>query len=1015
MIINSLKMAAFGPFSNEIFIDFNKLNDKGIFLLTGPTGVGKTSIFDAISYCLYDSVSGANGIKGKIRSNYADNKTKTYVEMDFSINGKDYFIRRSPDQKLIGRGGKEVFYSSNVELKYGKEVYTKIREVNEKIVEIVGLTIDQFRQIVMIPQGEFVKLLTSSSSEKVEIFRKIFNTENLDNFQEKLKKEADICTKELESVKNDIKSKIEAIKTEDLNFINLRNQEELNMPLIIEGIDNLLKDMKKKYDEDIKVLENRSYVIELIERAYRNGVTLNKNLDELAKAKSEFDELIKDEKLILEIKEKLNKFMKAFHLDLLEKEITVTKKNKESDLKKISNNNDHINELKKGLNQLLLNKSELLKNEKTIENIKLEINELTKKININDEMISNKNKLNYHINEQDKITKELELLEIDNQKSKNEINNIKEEINQYSKKANLYLKFKEQYINCLNKLKDVTEDKTLFSDLASINKSIFSQNKKIKMLELEYKNSENHYLKIENQYLENQAYYLSLRLENNTPCPVCGSIHHPNIAKSSNDITKDMVDEAKKNNDLKYMLYSKELGILKGYKNQLDEQNLKIIKKYKTEDDYNKLLSDLTIECEQLKIEDEKYNVNNKLLDEKKSYLDELEGIWKDIQKEIENKKEEKNKLEVMITQINEKLNGYILINTRDLKDEKKIKEDKINKYLEELNSIEKEYNDKYSDYSKLDGINKTLKENISSYDNLLKIKEAEFNKEKETFNNDFHKYLLTSEEKTQLENKVSVYNKNYSILENKISSLTKETKGMEYCDLLDYYIEEMNKMKNEVVARQKSSSVLASDYKHNNKLFEEINDLYKKCNKSLNKTEMILKLSNIANGKNQQKLSFEKYILAVYFEEVLKASNIILSRLTNNRYRLTRKKEVTGGGQQGLDINVFDAYTGYERDCKTLSGGESFKAALSLALGLAEIIGRRAGGIEIKTMFIDEGFGSLDSQSLDVALNVLCDIKNNGRAIGIISHVEDLKDRIDTKIVLEGSSNGSKIKEIIF
>lgn len=845
-----LKMQAFGPFPSEVEIPFENLGQGNIYLISGVTGSGKTTIFDAICYALFNTSSGSNRGTTTLKSHFAKDNVESFVEFCFLFNGEEYKIIRYPScerKKAKGEGTIVQQAKAQLFLPDGK-IIEKVKEVDEYIIELLGINAAQFSQIALLAQGEFLKLLNADTSTRAEIFRNIFKTWNFANFQNKLKEKMLFYKNEYENLNASILQYFSDVICTDEQISQLKDKYLLN-----------------------GCFDDLSIFIKLLNHQNEND--------------DKFLEKIKKDVLILENKIKIsqNDFLKIQNKINLKTQ----KANLEAENKKI---NTIFSNIKKDYENLK-NDRLLLKDYSTkIE--KLE-NDYKKAIQIKEfNLLSDKLKL--QIEEKTAILKEI----------KEKI--IEFKINHLKCKSNEYLKFRLDKDNAQKE----------FLEFEEVTKNI----------SLEYVQKYNEYLKM-------QAGIIAKDLKENEPCPVCGSLKHPNIAKLENiELNKEIIDALKQKCDsanLKLADLSKLASILLEREKFQKSDFEKLSKKY------------------DLKIEIDKYQVDESDFDFE---ITKLEG-------EIEKNKEEIASLEseskVVIAKIQTLMSDLkninpneIIIQNNDLKEKYKTLEQKIE-------NIE-------SDYLK---ISQELNANKSKIE-LLSVQLNEF---KGINEDNFEK--ITSEIKS---------------FEGEISKLDESTK--------------------QILVRKSINDKVCEALKIKNREFIKISDTYKDYKI----------LSNCANGnlKGNARIPFEQYIQGYYLDLVLFEANKRLRLMSQNQFQLLRKKDITSlQGKTGLDLEVMDFHTFKKRSTKTLSGGESFKAALSLALGLCDCVSNFSGATNMESMFIDEGFGSLDSESLDLAMDVIFNLTNGNRLIGIISHIEDLKSKIQNQILTYKTQNGSLLE----
>ncbi|VYU51111.1 AAA family ATPase [Clostridium tertium] len=1037
MKIRRLKFCAFGPYAKEVDLDFDEnLNNKNMFVITGNTGAGKTTIFDAINFALYGEASGSDRDGKAFRSDFADKATDTEVELWFSLKGKEYYIKRNPNYsraKQRGEGFTE--QKAGAEIKFEDKTITGAKEVTRLVEDILGITCDQFKQLVMIPQGEFKKLLNADSDKKEEIFRKIFGTKIFSDIQQNIKIEANNLKKIIETIQRDRENRIRAFlcREDDSDLSSLISNKDLNIDLILEGFyDSISKDEK---DEDI-IKENLQRVNKEINKLSKElalANDINKKLENLEAYKKEFNTLtlLKEEYKLKE--ENLSNGKKAVTALSYEDKYKEKKSYLSKNEKELSISNERLNNYKVSLKEA----EKLFEIQVEKEPLK---NELIKKLDevesLKDKALNyeeNKEKLNTYIFKANKIKTEIKKATENSEDNSKLIKSLNEELGNISifKEKKNSLKIEElnlkSKLDKLYKLKDAIEKSLNEEQRHSKGAAYYEEANK------EYLNKKENYEKLEDTFRRNQAGILAKSLKDGDPCPVCGSTNHPILAElESESITEVLVKESKSVSDLAYERrekYYRELTKIVTEITSLKEKYIKPLYKEIFLDDLNEETEDLLkIAKEAILEEEEKLN----------KLTNDLTLIEKELSKEnktilIKEEKEKSNEiLKINIEKFNNELlevEGEVKTQEANLNnilkdfkgefrtvtalDKEKLELNKaLNDLIEDYKKAEKYYKDSKSNYDKENG-------NKISLESLVKSNKEDLDKAIEEFKdkvlalgfknyNDYAEKRITEEEIEVLEKDINNYNIKLSNAERVYNLALEETKDSEVQDvnsineglnIKNTEKEKIEKVEKEIYYRINQNKKIISECLNYNKLIKNDEEKYK----------VVGKLAKIINGDNPRKISFERYVLAAYFEDIITSANLRFTQMTNNRFELLRKEDLGDKRKgQGLDLEVFDNYTGKARDVKTLSGGEAFKASLSMALGLADVVQRYSGGIQLDTMFIDEGFGTLDPDSLDNAIECLVNLQNDGRVVGIISHVQELKDRIEVKLEVASTNKGS-------
>ena len=514
----------------------------------------------------------------------------------------------------------------------------------------------------------------------------------------------------------------------------------------------------------------------------------------------------------------------------------------------------------------------------------------------------------------------------------------------------------------------------------------------------------------------NLASSLAKDLVDNKPCPVCGSIHHPNLAIFNDEVTSEELNELISNiaavnakMDQTYLNKKEDVGKRIEIEDYLALDEL--VKKYDLDlDNIDEFIGNSNLKIESINERIINHNETNEAyLIEKKKYEDivdrinEIDNTIKEIDDTNKDRVEEFKRVEIKLD---------IYSNTRDLETiqgEIDGFTDKIKAYEDELKMVS---DSEVETLNSIIEIGKTISEaknEISASEAKLEIYSNEVNSLWNLFSSDDEYKLCLNTNYDEITDYVKEYDNSYAITKNKIDELKQVVENKEIVDLTSME-EEIKSSSDTINSLNEEIICLDNSIKQINKQINEIKSHYSIMKDKINELNRIQKISDIANGKFNSKITFEQYILSIYFEDVIEEANILLKDMSKNRYQLVRKTSLTGRGYQGLEINVFDNLVGQTRGVASLSGGETFIASLALALGLSNVIRRNQTLASFDTLFIDEGFGSLDPEALDEAYNVLCSLRRNDRVIGIISHVSELKNRVINQIIVEKKDFGSNI-----
>lgn len=889
-----LTMSAFGSYSGTEVIDFSERNN-GLFLITGDTGAGKTTIFDAITYALYDKTSGGKRDGSMMRSQYASGETDTYVEYVFSYRGETYTVRRNPEYLRLGKrryadgSPRFVKETSGVSLVLpdGREFQGKKREVDKKIEEIIGLDVKQFTQIAMIAQGDFVKLLHAESKERRKIFSQIFQTKLYWQVQEALKEQAKQLYGRLEENRKDCLREMERVELPEGDSENAGNDAaeirntwnrlcQLEMPPAQEVLDSLRaisalgRQWEKASEQQVSVRQKQAEDLRLkIERQKE----ANKLFSLLAGAEEKAKELAAKSGGMELLRAQIQDGMRAEKVLALENPWIRTR----ADLQKLEGD---LEETREWLAER-------------------EVPEAAAR---------------------EAWKQKRAELEEKGPKLQQQIIRLSDILPRYRRIRTL----QEEWTEAAGTLENYLQ---------------ICQRKSAEYEEL-YR-----------RFFAEQAGILAKDLKEGVPCPVCGSTHHPQKAKAAEEAPgQTEVEQAKKCRDEAEKRRAEAAETFQAIKGRLESELAQ--------------LQEVLEQTENVTGETGRA-VSTQDEQRTKTQLKELKKELKELQTANEKLEEKVRKM----TEERKQKTGLLESQTSQVKELGKRSRSEENAFFQELARQKFESRQAYEE----------AKPCISS------------RKKREKILQEYEQAVLQTE--------------------TKIRTLKGQTKGKEVADV------------REDEARQKEIQAELKRHKADHMRRHSLNLINKEAETHLKeyfaaqgglqeRYEMVNNLSRTANGAlpGSVKLDFETYVQRQYFKQIVHAANRRLARMTSNDFILQCRdiQNLSSQGQAGLDLDVYHLVNHSVRDVKTLSGGESFMAALSMALGLADIVQNTAGAVSLETMFVDEGFGSLDDASRERAVRILKELAGEKALVGIISHVNELKEQIDWKLNVTKNEQGS-------
>ncbi|MFC4322867.1 AAA family ATPase [Litchfieldia salsa] len=1014
-----LTLTAFGPYKNCEIIDFRELKNNRLFVVSGTTGSGKTTIFDAICFALYGTASGEDRSDTKmLRSDFAEDDTHTGVQLEFELRNRKYRILRQLSHVKEGNksatGEKYEFFevTSNGELPcVDRQI---VSEINKKVETLLGLSQDQFSQIVMLPQGEFRKLLTSQTENKEEILRKIFKTDHYKKMSERLKEKKTRIEEvfKQEAIRRDSYiNNIPAVLSlrENSSLKTVLSQEHYNVNQILKSLEDEVSFYEEQMSKDQKNYDYAYQKHDLKLAEYHIAKALNERFHVLDEKTKKIEEL--DTKLP-EVKNKEIKYEqgeRASHIRVYEEQLYTLN---EELLEKTKYQQNSIFEEKEAKEQL-----ETTTNQFEIEKGRKRDRE---------EVTTLLTHLNGYLTEVKDIKNRKELLEELTKESNQYTNLINEsttkieDIKKMKEELGKNIKEKESIVNQLpdiqEKHAELRERFKLIKDVIQLQEQLDTLELNVEKAEKAYNKSLEKYQQIEIEWVNSQARVLATHLHDGSACPVCGSLEHPNKASHANVIvTKEQLDSAKSETTMFETNYRTILADYRSTESQLQlkEGEVTSLKTSSIKNEESYLLQ----EGKRLRARlDELQNIRAQLqpLREKHDGVEiELDSITQKKVKVDEQYLETKSKYDSNKAILEEKLQN-IPEDVQDLsKLENRIKEvEQLKTSLEEAwENLQKEHQNSITAYTssklkvehakmQLDEVLVRKERATLQFDQALS--DAQFNTKEEYFN-----AKLPKEKLLLLKNEITSFKQLHSSIAQQVTELQIELKGKQRVDLSE--IEQI--LKDLKIAYESALQAynLSKDYKsEGEKLLFKIRNIEKQLEEHEKQLSIITDLYDVVRGQNSSKISFERYLQIEYLEQIILAANERLKDLSNGQFYLIRSdRQESRGKQSGLGLDVYDAYTGTTRDVKTLSGGEKFNASLCLALGMADVIQSFQGGVSIDTMFIDEGFGSLDEESLQKSIDTLIELQQSGRMIGVISHVQELKSSIPAILEVTKSKEG--------
>lgn len=994
MKIKYLEMQAFGPFLTSQKVNFERLNEAELFLITGATGAGKTTIFDAICFALYGESSGEIREPSYFRNQQASDDVLTYVRLIFEVHGNVYDIRREPSYP---RQHYKTAHPASVALVDGDKVYTGKAEVASRMVAILGVEASQFRQVAMLAQGGFDKLIRASTKEKEKIFRELFSTHIYQTFQEDLKKEQKAREEDYNQYQTALNIALE----------NYQGEKE-----VLDYLKNEIAQHEREKEAAEALLKNTAGTLETLTATLEHALHKESLQQQLISNQEQKKALDEQKEAITSKKQQINALMmvkevvpldlqneeKQHHLCQLEKQ----KEGLQRKLYNAKNAYDLIQEKQPHYEENKERWSVIKQEKKRLEDDLNRLMNYTKAEQKYQHALRavDESKIKLHQLHEEKEALELQInQEKDHLMSFSQIESLTSDIHHLSQAVK---ELQENHRQALKYQKQYDENHQALVTSKTHYEALCLKQRQLADLKLSHEQS----------YRLNLAGILASKLEDGMPCPVCGSISHPHKAElSSASISEDILKQDQEHLDQMDQDVRKALETY-AYYDKHDQALQVLLDQYplaQCEKVYNEKKQELMTKkdtCHQLQLAKETHEKN--LVTLKKQYQTKQE-TWTQANQDVELEEEKLKIAQTTFLALKGSFkDGHV--NANDLMKQLSSLNREERPLLQAIEQFERTQNDAKTTYTHLSGQYETLGSEYERAKEAASISEATF---KQALPMALERYQMLKKEVSSLESlekEVKAFDEQYYAIIHAAIELKNKLDSLEAppSEQLKKQIKELQDQRDQAFVQIETSKQKVKAYRQD---FVRIDVGMKELKIAEEKYQEINDLYQLVSGNNRLKLSFETYILSVYFDAIIERANLRMVEMTNGRYVMSRKEAGGGRGLQGLELEVLDYESGKKRDIKTLSGGETFKASLSLALGLADLVSENTGGVVLDTLFIDEGFGSLDPLSLDLAIDTLLNLKQDRKVIGIISHVPALSERIETRIEVGHTKESSFIK----
>ncbi len=980
----NLTLHAFGPFEGTQEIDFSRFSDDGIFLITGKTGSGKTTIFDAISFALYGEPSGSVRQSDSLKSDFAPLSETCWAELCFLSQNEKYTVRRTPQQTVLKRNGEPRSLSSTASLTLPNgEIISGKNEVDQKIVEILGLTKDQFRKIVLLPQGEFRSFLDADSKTRQEIFRRIFSTEQYAHFTEMLGEQSKALERRCRELSAAGEGVLRTIASEDEEIRSLLDTDPIDLPLLTKKLGENVITRKREASAQKTELDTLRQELSSID--LQQAENINRKLQALSETQSALSELERQRPQYELKKQQALRLRRVQALALLERQALDSKERLDGIISRLEETEKALPAAKEAFQAADTQSQKAQRSQLRLPDLSAQLAALDSAIRLLDEIAQKESELSQCRTMGKTFVQQLKMLELLAQRAvlRAQADDLRE---------------KQQKLSILPEIVSAYKQALEAAERASAQ-----------------------YVDILNRYASRQAGELAKNLRPGEPCPVCGSREHPNPVSLEGLPTQAEMDKSHQQ--------------MTSLREEVQEQTVECTRALSLLEDGtswdihdDKLLPLIEEECSAAREQEEALRREIASIEEQLRLL----GAESTLQNEnclsldflaaqksqIENKHAANEAKEQALAGSLQELEAKIPEGPRE---DFPMQREALQR---EISSINREGLDAQSAYQaaalQKDRLEKQLESlSASKSEEIVRLQEAKKAFLQELSAAGYRDAGSYREEKHSLPSlpQLEAEMKNYedTLRRNEIlrEQLTAEVGGK-----TPYPLDEMRQRQetlSQTVAQMEDTFLrLQSSIQQDEKALCYLKQNLASLQKADEQFRTVGTLYKLSAGMNQKNLSFERFILGSFFDEIIQNANLRLLSLSSGRYSVSRKQEKEKGRRaSGLDLEVLDIYTGKYRGTNTLSGGESFLTSLALALAVADVISAVSGGVEVNTMFIDEGFGSLDAQSLEIAVESLLSLREGGRLIGIISHVQSLIDYIPARIEVAASPKGSIVKTI--
>ncbi|KOP28899.1 chromosome segregation protein SMC [Exiguobacterium sp. BMC-KP] len=995
-----LTLRAFGPFAGEETIDFTALAGRTMFVISGNTGAGKTTIFDALTFALYGETSGGEREMSELRSHFAVPEQKTEVELEFTLKGERYRIIRQPSQPHpVNKTG----YSHEAEFSRfdgttWKPLAVKIPEIKQRVQELIQLDHKQFSQILLLPQNKFRELLMAESKDKLQILKQLFKTEHYGEFQQRLHRQALDLAARIKETKTKQWAKLEELPLQ-ANWSELTEADiRLRTDALTTEHDEWLAAARQAEVETRAIVEKKTTQLqqgEQLEAAFQEQEKLQQTEQLLLDCLPEIERM-QEETTAAERAQIVAPIHDQWQQD--QEQLTQLKQRKQETEQQVNRLTERQGIVQEQVNRLLAEEPSIEQLSRRLEKIQEERERLEAETRLRQQQQQLAERLKQL--DPETLRKQLEQVRVDRK-------TVQEQLRPLQNVGAERLQAQERRFTLQQLATKYAEHDKLEAERQQLivrGTSVRDQKE----------TAARQYEEARKREREQLAAELAKGLTDGTACPVCGSTTHPRHAVAvAQELSVDIAQQ-------KFLEAQQAHQELQASYRTIAERLQQLTTEIQQTSENESGHADIALQLREVEQTEARLVSAQTEKGRLEIRLQQLEQSMEQLQLNIDRVVKDRTGIESELAHLTGRLSqsGETAKSLPELREEQQQAETRIKQFEQDKQQQLREKEQLDRDLAEQQGRFRQLTEALSEQSERLTKREQALHVAltEEAFPTieAFREARRSREDLRHLHDRLEQDRLERQELKLKQEQVRLKTDGQvrPNLEVLRTVVKETTNTLSEQTDRRVG---LEKERAHIDQLMAAWESLQRQIEDEDARYGIIGELARVGVGENAQRMTFETYVQTAYFDEILFAANRHLHEMTSGRFQLERKTEAGKGLKKyGLDLNVFDAYTSQTRHVKTLSGGESFKASLALALGLSEVVQEASGGVSLETMFIDEGFGTLDPESLEQAIETLLSIQESGRMVGIISHVQELKSRVDAKIEVKQGKTGSTIALVV-